>query len=216
MEFLKELLGENYSVIETAINTHNAKPENKDKQIKIGNLANGEYVSKDKYATLESEKKNLEIQITTLNGTIETLKKDNKGNDAPQNTIKENETTINNLKLENETIKKEYSLKDKLREAGVNDPDYLIYKHGGVEKFNYDKDGSPVGVEDSIKRYKDDKTLAHLFKADKPPYNPAGGGDYNGKNPFEKDSFNLTEQGKLMKENPAQAKELASAAGIVI
>ena len=36
------------------------------------------------------------------------------------------------------------------------------------------------------------------------------------KNPFAKETFNLTEQGKLLKENPAQAKEMAAAAGITI
>lgn len=216
MEFLKELLGDNYTVVETAINTHNSKPENKDKQIKIGNLATGEYVSKDKFATLESEKKNLETQITTLNKTIETLKKDNKDNEALQSTIKENEATINKLMSQNESIKKEYGLKDKLRESGVTDPEYLIYKHGGVDKFNYDKEGNPIGVEETIKSYKE--SIPHIFKEPKKDkgYNPVGGEGYSGKNPFAKDSFNLTEQGKLMQENPALAKELASAAGVVI
>tara|TARA_R110000796_G_scaffold117736_1_gene230774 strand:- start:16279 stop:17148 length:870 start_codon:yes stop_codon:yes gene_type:complete len=39
----------------------------------------------------------------------------------------------------------------------------------------------------------------------------AGGG--GGKNPWSKDSFNLTEQGRLMRENPARAKQLKAAAG---
>lgn len=39
----------------------------------------------------------------------------------------------------------------------------------------------------------------------------AGGG--GGKNPWSKDSFNVTEQGRLMRENPARAKQLKAAAG---
>ena len=47
-------------------------------------------------------------------------------------------------------------------------------------------------------------------------YDPAGGGTPINKNPWSKESFNLTEQGKLIKSNPAQAKELAAAAGITL
>ena len=40
-----------------------------------------------------------------------------------------------------------------------------------------------------------------------------GGGTSN---PFAKDTFNLTEQGRLLKENPAQAKEMAALAGVTL
>ena len=46
-------------------------------------------------------------------------------------------------------------------------------------------------------------------------YEPNKGGNPT-KNPFAKETFNLTEQGKMFKENPAQAKELAAAAGVTI
>lgn len=111
-------------------------------------------------------------------------------------------------------LKKGYDLKEKLRDLNITDPDYLIFKHGGIEKFNFDKDGNLIGLEDTVKPYKE--LIPHIFKESKTNYNPAGGGDYKGANPFAKESFNLTEQGKLLKENPAQAKELASAAGVTI
>lgn len=37
------------------------------------------------------------------------------------------------------------ALREKLSEAGVLNADYLIYKQGGLEKFNFDKDGNSVG-----------------------------------------------------------------------
>lgn len=113
-------------------------------------------------------------------------------------------------------LKKSYDLKDKLKDIGVTDPDYLIFKHGGIEKFNFDKDGNLIGLEDTVKPYKE--SIPHIFKDGKQQtvYNPAGGGAYTGKNPFAKESFNLTEQGKLLRENPAQARELAAAAGVKI
>lgn len=169
-----------------------------------------------KHAVPKSEFNTINELLKTANNTITDLKKSNGDNETLQTTIKTHETTIATLKAESERVKKEYALKDKLKDLGVTDADYLIYKHGGIEKFNYDKDGNLIDLEDTIKPYKE--SLPHIFKIGKSgtEYNPAGGGNYTGKNPFAKESFNLTEQGKLLKENPVQAKELASAAGITI
>lgn len=171
-----------------------------------------------KHAVPKSEFNDINEQLKTANGTIKDLKKGNADNETLQGTIKEHEKTIVKLQLESANTTKTYALKEQLSKAGVMDPDYLIYKQGGLEKFNFDKEGKPIGVDDVLKPYKEDKAMTHLFQAGKSgtDYNPAGGGDYTGKNPFAKDTFNLTEQGKLLKENPAQAKELASAAGITI
>lgn len=213
---LEELLGEElYTQVKDKIDAANAKETDKLKHIRYADLSEGEYVSKAKYETIASEKQNLETQISTLNTTITTLKNGNKDNEDLQTTIKNLNKDIENLKLESEKTTKAYALKEQLTKAGVQDPDYLIYKHGGIEKFNFNKDNKPIGVEESIKSYKDDKSMAHLFaQQQKPPYNPAGGGDPALKNPWSKDHFNLTEQGKLILENPAQAKELAAIAGV--
>lgn len=223
MEFLKKILGEElYKQFETAVNAHNGKPENKDKQIKIANLGSGEYVGKGKYDTLEAEKNNLSGQIKDLNNTIETLKNGNKDNQKLQETITDLQgkletanKDLERIRTESVNTSKTYALKDQLRKAGVTDPDYLIYKHGGLEKFNFDKENNPIGVEDSIKGYREDKSMSHLFGGNQQRYNPAGGsGGENVKNPFAKETFNLTEQGKLLRDNPARAKELAAAAGV--
>lgn len=171
-----------------------------------------------KYAVPKSDFNDANEKLKTANATIETLKKANGDNETLQNTIKQHEQTIQKLQDDAANTTKTYALKEQLSKAGVLDPDYLIYKQGGLEKFNYDKEGKPIGIEDILKPMKEDKALAHLFQSGKSgtEYNPAGGGSYTGKNPFAKDSFNLTEQGKLFKENPAQAKELATAAGITI
>ena len=97
------------------------------------------------------------------------------------------------------------------------DPDYLIYKAGGLDKFTFDKEGKPVGVEDAVKPYKEDKIMAHLFKQEqqKPPYHPQGGTGGAGAT-FAKETFNLTKQGELLKSTPEQAKAMAAAAGVII
>ena len=104
-----------------------------------------------------------------------------------------------------------------MTKQGVTDPDYLIYKAGGVEKFTFDKENHPVGMEEQLKAYREDKAMAHLFgKSESQNYHPEGGlGDVSG-NPFAKETYNLTKQGELLKSNPEQAKILAAAAGITL
>lgn len=219
MEFLKEVLGEElYKQLMAAVTAHNDKPENKENQIKLANLSEGQYVDKGKYDTAIAEKENLEGQVETLNGTIKTLKKDNQGNEELQKTITTLQEDLKRQQNENVNTVKTYALKESLAKTGVLDPDYLIYKAGGIEKFTFDKDNHPVGVEDAIKPYKEDAAMAHLFRQEtrKPPYNPQNGGAGGAENPFAKETFNMTKQGKLLRENPEQARAMAAAAGVTI
>lgn len=171
-----------------------------------------------KHAVPKKDYNDKVAELKTANETITGLKKDNADNAELQKKIGEYETEIGNLKKNAEDTAKTYALRENLAKAGVLDPDYLIYKAGGLDKFTFDKENNPVGVDEVVKSYKEDESMAHLFKQDKkPPYNPAGGGKGGGTtNPFAKETYNLTEQGKLLKENPEQARALASAAGVTI
>ena len=213
MLFLKEVLGEKYEEFKGIIDAYNS--ENKDKQVKLANLSTGEYVSKAKYDALESEKNNVDTQLKTANSTITALKKDNKDNEALQTEIAVYKTTITNLQAEADKFKKTYAVKELLVKEGVIDPDYVIYKQGGVDKFSFDDKGEPVGITEVVKSFKEDVSMAHLFKQTQPAYEPTRGRGSK-VNPFAKETFNLTEQGKLLKENPAQAREMATAAGVEI
>ncbi|WP_195631737.1 phage scaffolding protein [Enterocloster bolteae] len=154
-------------------------------------------------------------KLKEANTTIDTLKKSNADNEELQKQVKEYKEKVTILEATAANTRKEYALKDKLKEAGVVDADYIIYKQGGIDKFTFDKEGNPVGIDDVVKPLKE--SSPHLFKAEPgADYKPAGGGTPPSRNPFAKDSFNLTEQGKLLRENPAQAKALASAAGVTI
>lgn len=154
-------------------------------------------------------------KLKEANTTIDTLKKSNADNGELQRQVKEYKEKVTILEATAANTRKEYALKDKLKEAGVVDADYIIYKQGGIDKFTFDNEGNPVGIDDVVKPLKE--SSPHLFKAEPgADYKPAGGGTPPSKNPFAKDSFNLTEQGKLLRENPAQAKALASAAGVTI
>lgn len=154
-------------------------------------------------------------KLKEANTTIDTLKKSNADNEELQKQVKEYKEKVTTLEATAANTRKEYALKDKLKEAGVVDADYIIYKQGGIDKFTFDKEGTPVGIEDVVKPLKE--SSPHLFKAEPgADYKPASGGTPPAKNPFAKDSFNLTEQGKLLRENPTQAQALAAAAGVAI
>lgn len=218
---LEELLGEElYKQVKEKIDAANANEPDKLKHIRYADLSEGEYVSKGKYDTAVAEKENLAGQVKTLNTTISDLKKNNADNETLQTTIANLQGELKKQQNANEEIAKTYALKEQLTKQGVTDPDYLIYKAGGLDKFTFDKEGKPVGVEEAVKPYKDDAAMAHLFKQEqpsKPPYQPQGGtGGSGAENPFAKETFNLTKQGELLKSNPEQAKAMAAAAGVTI
>lgn len=104
--------------------------------------------------------------------------------------------------------RQEFQLRAALEKAGAADADYLLYKLADSAKF--DKDGKLEDAENFIKAARE----AHptMFRQE-PAYSPAGGSGEAVKNPWKKETFNLTEQGRIYKENPAQAKELMAAAG---
>lgn len=74
MEFLKAILGDKYTEFETVINSYNALPENKDKQIKIANLGSGEYVDAEKYNRTVLERDNYKLSLDTANKALEGFK----------------------------------------------------------------------------------------------------------------------------------------------
>lgn len=74
------------------------------------------------------------------------------------------DTAAERMKADN--LQKEYGLKDALKASGVSDPEYLIFKHGGVEKFAFGTDGKPIGLDDITKPYRE--SSPHLFTESKP------------------------------------------------
>ncbi len=153
-------------------------------------------------------------ELSTASETIEDLKKNNADNAELQQKVKDYEMETARLKTEADNTRKEYALKDKLKEAGVTDADYIIYKQGGLDKFTFDKDGKVIGLDDVLKPMRE--SSPHLFKnaGGAGGYDPAGGGKPPVNNPFAKETYNLTEQGRLFKQNPEQARQMAAAAGV--
>lgn len=129
MEFLKELLGEElFAQLEAKINEHNGNEANKDKQIKIGNLASGEYVGKGKYDALNDLLKGKETELTTANGLIAELKKGTKGNEELQGKIGEYETQVADLQAQLQETKIKSAIKVGLLSEHCKDVDYVTFK----------------------------------------------------------------------------------------
>ena len=70
-------------------------------------------------------------------------------------------------------ISRTAAVQEQLTALGVTDPEYVIYKIGGIEKFSFDKDGRPEKMEDLIAPLK--KTAPHLFTSTAQMYPSAGG-----------------------------------------
>lgn len=192
---LEELLGEElYAQVKAKLDAANEKIEDKKDYVRYVDLSEGNYVSKERYSGAVGEKEGLEGQITTLNKTIADLKKNNADNEGLQKTIADLQEDLKKQQKANETIIRTNALKEKLTSEGVLDPDYLIYKAGGLDKFTFDKENKPVGVSDVVKPYKEDSTMVHLFKQDtKPPYHPKSGEGGGASNPFAKETFDMDE-----------------------
>ncbi|WP_245157185.1 phage scaffolding protein [Anaerovorax sp. IOR16] len=64
-------------------------------------------------------------------------------------------TDIQAEKEKAESIKKEYKLKEALKSNGAVDPEYLIFKQGGVDKFTFNSEGKVVGLDEILKPLKE-------------------------------------------------------------
>ena len=192
---LEELLEEElYAQVKAKLDAANEKIEDKKDYVRYVDLSEGNYVSKERYSGAVGEKEGLEGQITTLNKTIADLKKNNADNEGLQKTIADLQEDLKKQQKANETIIRTNALK---------------------EKLTFDKENKPVGVSDVVKPYKEDSTMVHLFKQDtKPPYHPKGGEGGGASNPFAKETFDMTKQSEMFRENPEQARALAAAAGV--
>lgn len=154
MEFLKEILGEElYKQFETAVNAYNGNEANKDKQIKLANLAGGEYVGKGKYDALQALLDGKAAELDTANGLIAKLKKGTKDNEDLQGEITGYEQQVQQLKAELEKTKLENAIQLALRDAKAVDPNYMAFKlHEKYkpEELTLDENGKIKGMDDKL------------------------------------------------------------------
>lgn len=176
---------------------------------------NGNDINKAK-----SDYDEMKSQLNTANNTIK--ERDKQIESLKKVDAEALQAEITKLQEENKEATKKYQsdLKDikltnaiKLAIAGkVHDED-MAASLFDKSKLVLTDEGKVAGLDEQLEVIKKDKGF--LFKTDKVDthYDPNSGGAPTGINPFAKETYNLTQQGKLLKENPAQAKELMAAAG---
>lgn len=152
MEFLKKVLGDAlFAQVEEKINAHNLDEANKEKQIKLANLGDGGYVSKEKFSALETEKGGVQKQLTAAQTLINDLKKSGKDNEDLQTKVTEYENQVALLSQELEQTKLDSALKIALHQAKASDVDYLMFKLKQENKeLKLDADGKIKGVDEII------------------------------------------------------------------
>lgn len=129
MEFLKEILGEElFEQFEKAVNAYNGNEANKDNQIKLANLASGEYVGKGKFDALQAQLDSKTGELDTANGLIAELKKGTKGNEELQGKITAYEGEVQKLQEQLRQTKIKSAIKVALLSEKAVDVDYLTFK----------------------------------------------------------------------------------------
>lgn len=183
MEFLKDILGEDlYSQVETKVNAHNE--QNKDKQIKIANLGNGDYVSKSKYDALQSELQNQKDLLKTANTEIDSYKSMD---------IEAIKKSAEDYKTKFEAAEKDYQAKIKEMEYDNQLDKYVgtlnlkndIYKKEVISRIKEKQlkfDGDTLlGGEELVKGFKEQYAEAFGDTKPKPTFadNTPGSGNLN-------------------------------------
>lgn len=155
MDFLKNIIGnELFEQLKSKIDEYNGDEANKDKQIKIGNLGGGDYVSKHKYGDLETLFNSKSQELTDANKLIADMKKDNKDNEELQNKIKAYETQVGQLQSQLKQTQLDAAVNVALLEAKANDIEYMTYKLKQGGELELDEKGKVKGIDEKINSLK--------------------------------------------------------------
>lgn len=171
------------------------------------------FIPKARFDEVNETKKELEQQIRERDEQLKELQEKAKGNEELEKTIKElqeaNKATKEQYEAKIRDMTIDAAIQSKLTDAKY--PDLLISKFD-KSKLSIAEDGTVLGIDEQLavlkEQYKD------LFKPDvkgKEPNN-IGSSSLGQKNPWSKEHFNLTEQGRIYRENPELAAKLKAAA----
>ncbi len=152
MEFLKAILGEAlFSQFEQAINEHNSKIEDKEKQVKLFDLGSGEYVSKGKYSTLEAENQTNASKLTEANNLIAQLQKAaTKDDETVKGQVAAYQQRVQALENELAQTKLDNAIKVELLSNKALDVDYLTFKLKEKGELTLDESGKIKDWDDKL------------------------------------------------------------------
>ncbi|WP_251455255.1 phage scaffolding protein [Veillonella intestinalis] len=179
----------------------------------------GSYVPKSRFNEVNTAKNSLEEQLVTRAKEMKALQQQAEGAkdvEALQKQINDltqkQKTDQENYKSQLEKLKLDNAIA--LQLTGKAQDIDIVSGLINRDKLIVNEDGSITGLTEQVEALQKDK--AFLFKSESNPVYTPKGGRTSTVNPFAAETENLTEQGKLFKENPAEARRLAAAAGIVL
>lgn len=214
-ELLKDI-PEVLKAVNDAIAKVNEGETDKLKHVRFADLSEGGYVSKDKYASLETDLSGKTSELEKANNLIEELKKSTGKDEGLQQKIIDYESEIETLKRENADLKTENALKFALVAAGAVDVDYLVFKAKEKGEVELGDDGKIKGEDELISGLKTQHPAMFEASSSNPQNGnrrilennlPDGGKDkIVTKEQFLKMGYN--ERMKLKQENPELFKQL--------
>lgn len=145
------------------------------------------------------------------------------------NQLRETKTTLEADLQTYQASARKRTLHDHLRDAAtkakVRDTALSDVLMIGEHMFELDEDGKPVtkdgvgvtpGIDPTVWLSEARNTRPHWWPESQGAGASGGKGGAGGSNPFSKDGWNMTEQGQLMRTNPARAEQMAKAAGTTV
>jgi len=167
------------------------------------------FIPKTRFDEVNDTKKQLEETIKQRDSQLDELGKKAKGNEDLEKQIKDLQDINNNTKAEYESKLKDININSAIRSelTGFKYPE-LIEAKIDKTKLTVGDDGKVFGITDQLTVIKETyKDLVIPIVTGKDPNNNTI--IHSGmKNPWSKEHFNLTEQGKIFRENPELAKQL--------
>ena len=194
-------------------------PEDKadDAVHKVKDFLDGDYVTKARFNEVNESKKALSEQIADRDKQLTGLKKNAGDNQELKKQIEALQKANNEQKAAFDAQTKALRMDTAIKLAVADSAQDAEIVSGLIDKSKLilGEDGKITGLAEQVDALKKDK--AFLFKTVRTPqYDPNGGNNPPATNPFKKESFNLTEQGRLLRTNPEQARAMAAEAGVKI
>ena len=186
----------------------------------VKDYLDGDFVTKARFNEVNESKKSLTEQLAERDKQLTTLKKSAGDNEGLKKEIEALQAANKEQKAEFEAQAKALKIDTAVKLAIADSAQDVDIVAGLIDKAKLilGEDGKVTGLTEQVEALKKDK--AFLFKGtsgSNPNYNPNGGGNNPpATNPFKKETFNLTEQGKMLRDNPEQARAMAAEAGVQI
>ena len=160
----------------------------------------------EKYSKLKTEKENLDGQLNTANDTIGKFEGGLTKKEADDLKTKH----LEQIKQQSIDFKKDKAVNDKFSHVEDEDVREFLISKIDREKIIIKEDGTSEGLEEQYEAISEKNP--NLLK-EAVPDNTGSLGNYGRKgkpivNPWKKETFNLTEQARILRENPILAQQL--------